>query len=101
MCELLSSLPGAAYLERVALSKPANIIKAKKAITKAFRTQIERQGFSMVELLSPCPTDWAMPPLEALKYLEEKMIPYYPLGVYRDWEEKVEKKKPEKAGVEK
>jgi len=101
MCELLSSLEGATYLERVAMNKAANIIKARKAVKKAFQTQIERRGFSMVELLSPCPTDWAMPPLEALKFLEEKMMPYYPLGVYKDWEEKVEEKEPEKVGVEK
>ena len=94
MCELLATLPGASYLARTALDKPANIIKTKKALQKAFKTQIQSRGFSMVEILSPCPTDWGMTPLEAQKRLKDEMIPYFPLGVYRDWE--AEKKKQEK-----
>lgn len=82
--EMLSTLDGAAYIERVTLTDVPNIIKAKKAIMKAFETQLSGKGFSMVEILSTCPTNWGMPPKEALKWLNEKMIPVYPLGVYRE-----------------
>jgi 2-oxoglutarate/2-oxoacid ferredoxin oxidoreductase subunit beta len=82
--EMLATLPGAVYIERVSLHNPAHIRKAKKAIKKAFKNQIEGQGFSMVEILSTCPTNWGMTPLDSLKWLEEEMIPYYPLGVFRD-----------------
>ena len=84
VCELLSSLPGAAYLERVAVNSPVNIRKAKKAIKKGFTVQIERKKFSLVEVLSPCPTAWRLSPLDSLKWMEERMIPYYPLGVVKD-----------------
>ena len=84
VCELLSTVDGAAYLERVAVNSPANIKKAKKAIKKAFQNQIEGKGFSLVEVVSTCPTNWGMTPEKALKWVEEKMIPYYPLGVYKD-----------------
>lgn len=82
--ELLSSLEGVYYLERVAVNNPANVRKAKKAIKKSFVTQIEEKGFSLVEVLSPCPTNLKLSPVEALKWLEEKMIPYYPLGVIKE-----------------
>jgi len=82
--ELLASLPGVSYLERVAVTNPANIIRAKKAIKKAFLFQIEKGKFSLVEVLSPCPTSWRLSPLEALKWMEEKMIPYFPLGVIKE-----------------
>ncbi|MCP4633040.1 MAG: hypothetical protein GY855_08935 [candidate division Zixibacteria bacterium] len=98
MCELLATLPGASYLARTSLDKPANIIKTKKALKKAFQTQIKRKGFSMVEILSPCPTDWGMTPLDSLKRVKEEMIPYFQLGTYRDWE--VEEKEAEKAKAE-
>ena len=62
----------------------ANIVKAKKAIKKAFKYQMEGKGFCMIEVLSTCPTNWGMSPVEAMKWLEENMIPYYPLGVYKD-----------------
>jgi len=84
VCELLSSLPGAVYLERIALNSPANISKTRRAIKKSFLTQIEEKKFSLVEILSPCPTAWRLPPLKALKWLEENMIPYYPLGVIKE-----------------
>ncbi len=84
VCELLSNVDGAAYLERVAVNNPANIKKAKKAIKKAFQNQIEGKGFSLVEVVSTCPTNWGMTPEKALKWVEEKMLPYYPLGVYKD-----------------
>jgi len=82
--ELLSSLPGAFYLERVAMNSPANIVRAKKAIKKAFLFQIEKEKFSLIEVLSACPTSWRLSPLDALKWIEEKMIPYFPLGVIKE-----------------
>mgnify|MGYP002581489601 CR=1 FL=1 len=84
VCELLSSLDGVAYLERVTADSPKNVRKAKKAIKKAFQYQMEGHGLNIVEVLSTCPTNWGMSPQEALKWVEEKMIPYYPLGVYKD-----------------
>lgn len=82
--ELLSSLPGASYLERVAVNNPSNIRKTKKAIKKAFLFQIEKKKFSLVEVLSPCPTCWRLSPVDSLKWIEEFMIPYYPLGVIKE-----------------
>ena len=88
MSEMLAAVPSAYYLERVAVNNTANIVKAKKAIAKAFRYQKEGKGFCMVEVLSTCPTNWGMSPVEAMTWLEENMIPYYPLGVYKDKEAK-------------
>ena len=84
VCELLSNVDGATYLERVAVNNVKNIKNAKKAIKKAFQNQLDGKGFSLVEVLSTCPTNWGMKPDKALEWLEEKMIPYYPLGVYKD-----------------
>lgn len=85
--EMLSTLDGAVYVERVSVNNPANIRKAKKAIKKAFEVQISGKGFAIVEVLSTCPTNWGMTPVESLRWLEENMIPYYPLGVLRTPEE--------------
>ncbi len=84
VAELLSNVDGAAYIERVAVNNVKNINKAKKAIKKAFRNQIDGKGFSLVEVLSTCPTNWGLTPEKALTWLEENMMPYYPLGVYKD-----------------
>lgn len=84
VCEMLSQVDGAAYLERVAATDVKNIRKAKKAIKKAFTYQMEGKGFSLVEVLSTCPTNWGMTPQNAIKWLEDNMMPYYPLGVYKD-----------------
>ena len=84
VCELLSELDGAEYLERVAVNNVANVRKAKKAIKKAFQNQLDGKGFSLVEVISSCPTNWGMTPQAALKWIEDNMIPYYPLGVYKD-----------------
>jgi len=81
--EMLSTLDGPAYLARVSVHNPAQIFKAKKAIRKAFETQISGLGFALVEVLSPCPTNWGLKPVEALQWLENNMVPYYPLGEYR------------------
>ena len=82
--EMLATLEGSAYIARVALNNNANIIKAKKAVRAAFECQMAGKGFSMVEFLSTCPTNWGLDPLEAMKWLEENMIPYYPLGVFKE-----------------
>lgn len=84
ICEMLSTLDGAGYIERVAVNNVKNVRAAKKAILKAFRNQKEGKGFSLVEVLSSCPTNWGKTPSGALEWLEENMIPYYPLGVYKD-----------------
>jgi len=84
VCEMLSQLDGPEYLERVTVNNLANIRKAKKAIKKAFQNQLDGKGFSLVEVLSSCPTNWGMTPQKALEWIDEKMIPYYPLGVYKD-----------------
>lgn len=84
VCEMLSQLDGAEYIERVAVNNVKNVKNAKKAIKKAFQNQIDKKGFSLIEVVSSCPTNWGMTPQNALKWLEENMIPYYPLGVYKD-----------------
>jgi len=84
VCEMLSQLDGPEYLARVTVNSVKNIKDAKKAIKKAFQNQIEGKGFSLVEVLSSCPTNWGMTPQQALKWIDDKMIPYYPLGVYKD-----------------
>ncbi len=84
VCELLSNVDGATYLERVAVNNVKNVRAAKKAILKAFRNQLEGKGFSLIEVISTCPTNWGMTPQKALEWIDEKMIPYYPLGVYKD-----------------
>ncbi len=87
VCEMLSALDGTTYAERVAVNNVKNIRNAKKAIKKAFENQINKKGFSIVEVLSTCPTNWGLAPTEALKWVEEKMMPVYPLGVYKDRED--------------
>lgn len=83
MSEMLAGIDGAAYITRVAVNNPANMAKAKNAIKKAFQLQLSGAGFTMVEVLSTCPTNWGMTPLEAVKWLEQKLLPYYPLGVFK------------------
>lgn len=80
MSEMLATLDGATFVERVSVHNPAAARKAKMVIKKAFQNQIEGKGFSIVEVLSTCPTNWGISPIESLKWLEENMIPYYPLG---------------------
>ena len=85
MSEMLATLEGPAYIERVSVSNPKYIMKAKQAVLKAFKNQVEEKGMSLVEILSTCPTNWGMRPTDACKWLEENMIPYYPLGVFKDF----------------
>ena len=98
MCELLATLEAPAYLARVSVHKPANVLKAKKAIKKAFQVQMDDLGFSMVEILSQCPTDWFVTPLQAIDYVEKAMVPFFPLGEFKTPEGK---KEPVKAGTQK
>ncbi len=82
--EMLATLDGPAYIARVSTHDVKHIIEAKKAIKKAFELQAQGKGFTMVEVLSTCPTNWGMTPVEALKWLESTMIPQYPLGVKKE-----------------
>lgn len=84
MCEILAQLDGTALAQRVSVDSPANIKEAKAAIRKAFDNQKHKRGFSIVEVLSTCPTNWGMTPQEAMERLRKEMIPYFPLGVYKD-----------------
>ena len=82
--EMLATLDGPALIERVSVHDVKHVLAAGKAIKKAFKYQIEGKGFSMIEVLSTCPTNWGQTPVEALKWLESSMIPQYPLGVYKE-----------------
>lgn len=84
VCEMVSTLDGTAYAERVAVDCVKNVRAAKKAIRKAFEVQKNKQGFSLVEVLSTCPTNWGLAPDKALEWLRENMMAHYPLGVYKD-----------------
>ena len=83
MAEMLATLEGSAFVARVAVNSPGNLMKAKRAIRKAFQMQIEEMGFSFVELLLACPTNWGMSPLKALAWVKNTMTAYYPLGDFK------------------
>ena len=85
--EMLATIPKAAFIERVSVHDVKHVIQAKKAIKKAFQLQMEGKGFTLIEVLSTCPTNWGKTPIEALKWLQENMIPYYPLGNFKNIEE--------------
>ena len=87
ICELLATLDGAVYVERVALDSPAGIIKAKAAVKRAFKVQEKGLGFALVEFLSTCPTNWGLTPSAAMKRVTDEMIPYFPLGIFKSPEE--------------
>ncbi|MBN1193235.1 MAG: 2-oxoglutarate oxidoreductase [Coriobacteriia bacterium] len=84
ICELLSTLDGVALAQRVTVDSPKNVRAAKKAIRKAFEYQIEGVGYTIIEVVSTCPTNWGLSPVDALQWMRDKMLPYYPLGVYKD-----------------
>lgn len=84
MSELMATIPGAAYIERVMTADPLSVRKAKKAIKKAFQYQVENKGFSMIEVLSSCNIGWGLSPNDALQYIKNEMASYFPLGVYKD-----------------
>ena len=87
VCELLATLDGAKYLVRTSLTTPRGVRETKKAIERGFRTQQEKRGFSLIEILSPCPTYWRMEAEESLKFINEEMVKTFPLGVFKDWSE--------------
>lgn len=84
MSEIVAMVKGAAYVERVAVNSPANIRRTKRAIRKAFQTQIDDRGYALVEILSPCPTNWKMSPLESWQWVDTEMTKEFPLGVIKD-----------------
>ena len=83
IAEMIATLDGAVFVERVSVDTPANVRKAKAAIKKAFQMQIEGLGFTFVEVLSTCPTNWGIPPVMALQWLRDNMMPYYPVGNFK------------------
>lgn len=87
VCEMVATLEGASYVERVSVHNMAGIYATKRAIRKAFLNQINQKGFSLIEILSNCPTNWGITPVESLEKIEKELIPYFPLGVYREREE--------------
>ena len=84
MSELLSTIEGASYIVRTSLDSYKNLMNTKKAIEKAFRYQMEDKGFSLVEILSPCPVDWKLSPRDSLLWIQKEMIPVFPLATFRD-----------------
>jgi len=82
--EMLQTIDGVAYLERVSATSPKNVIKTKAAIKKAFQYQKEKRGFTLVEILSTCPVNWGMTPVEAMKWVDDAMTPIFPLKVFKD-----------------
>lgn len=84
MCEILNQLTAPSYLERTSCNTPGNVVKTKKAIKKAFQNQLDGKGFSMVEIITSCPTNWGLDALSSLEFIEEKMLNEFRLGVIRD-----------------
>jgi len=87
MSELLTELPGSTFVARAAVNNPKNLMKAKKILKRAFEVQTNGEGFSFVEFLSACPTNWKMTPKQATERVQEEMIPYFPLGVFKGGQE--------------
>lgn len=84
ICEIMNQLVAPVYLERVSCHTPKHVLQTKRAIKKAFQNQLDGKGFSLVEVVSNCPTNWGVSPLESLEFIEEKMLKEFPLGVFRD-----------------
>ncbi len=89
MCEILNQLTAPYYIERVSCDTPQHVIATRKAIKKAFQYQLEGKGYSIVEIVTTCPTNWGLDPLKALDFLRNEMFNEYPLGVFRDGGEKL------------
>lgn len=87
MCEIISQIKSAVYVERVTVTSPADVRKAKKALERAFKVQEMKLGFSFVEILSTCPTNWGLPPVKAIEWLRENMMEYYPVKQFKCPEE--------------
>jgi 2-oxoglutarate ferredoxin oxidoreductase subunit beta len=87
MSEIIATIEGASYVERVALNSPSGVRKAKKAVLQALDIQDRKKGFSFVEFLSTCPTNWGLDPVASLEWVNTNMIPYYPLGNFKSKED--------------
>lgn len=86
MCELLATIDGSRFLARTSITSAKNIIKTKRLLEKGFRSQIEKKGFSLIEILSPCPVYWRMTPNDSMKFIDDNMTATFPLGIFKDWE---------------
>jgi 2-oxoglutarate ferredoxin oxidoreductase subunit beta len=86
ICELLATIEGSRFLARTSITSAKNIIKTKRLLEKGFRSQIEKKGFSLIEILSPCPVYWRMTPNDAMKFIDDNMTATFPLGIFKDWE---------------
>jgi len=86
MCELLATIDGSRFLARTSITSAKNIIKTKRLLEKGFRSQIEKKGFSLIEVLSPCPVYWRMTPNDSMKFIDDNMTATFPLGIFKDWE---------------
>jgi 2-oxoglutarate ferredoxin oxidoreductase subunit beta len=86
ICELLATIEGSRFLARTSITSAKNIIKTKRLLEKGFRSQIEKKGFSLIEILSPCPVYWRMTPNDSMKFIDDNMTATFPLGVFKDWE---------------
>ena len=86
VCELLSVIEGSRFIARTSMTSPQNIIKTKQLLEKGFKTQIQEKGFSLIEILSPCPVYWRMTSVESLKFIDEEMAVTFPLGIFKDWD---------------
>lgn len=86
VCELLSVIEGSRFIARTSMTSPKNIIKTKQLLEKGFKTQIQEKGFSLIEILSPCPVYWRMSSVESLKFIDEEMAVTFPLGIFKDWD---------------
>ena len=86
VCELLSVIEGSRFIARTSMTSPQNIIKTKQLLEKGFKTQIQEKGFSLIEILSPCPVYWRMNSVESLKFIDEEMSKTFPLGIFKDWD---------------
>jgi 2-oxoglutarate ferredoxin oxidoreductase subunit beta len=91
VCELLATLERTAFLARTTVTSPKRVREAKRLIERAFDTQEQKKGFSLVEILSPCPTYWRMPPTEAMEFIEKEMVKTFPLGIIKDWSATIDK----------
>ncbi|KFZ26647.1 MAG: 2-oxoglutarate oxidoreductase subunit KorB [Candidatus Izimaplasma bacterium HR2] len=91
IAEMMATIPGATYIERVSVHNPQHVAKAKKALKKAFSIQNDNKGFTLIEFISTCPVNWGMTPKDAVDWAVDSMIPYYPLGVFKDATEGEEK----------
>ncbi len=86
ICELLATIDGSRFLARTSITSAKNIIKTKRLLEKGFKSQIEKKGFSLIEILSPCPVYWRMTPNDSMKFIDDNMTATFPLGIFKDWE---------------